>query len=267
MNHYFQKTIFGISLFIFCSGVLPGHAAEVLTEVPKGLQELTEFKAPVSLFVPENFQKSKGRSLLIVIPGTKVYSKEILDWQDLAKTQNLVVACPSIMVRAEDVPYKVDEWMLKLKSALATRYNTDRAYLVGLGDSAEYAAYLGLQQPEAFDAVASVGGSWTGPYEKLTQLTDDASKQTPFFVALSESDERVRATQEKAEAMTAKGYKIQVAMLNVKGEEQTDGFRSSVIRWMNEQAVKNESLRKKDQKTKKTFKQKFSKAVDEFFRV
>lgn len=262
----FQKIALWLLAFVFSASCV-SIQAETLTDAPKGMQELKEFHKPVALFVPEDYKKSKNRSLLIVIPSTSDYSKAILDWTDLAKTKNFVVACPSIVVRDEDVPYKTDEWIVNLKNELMTRYGADRAYLAGIGASSNYAAYLGLKQPQEFDAVASVGGSWTGPFEKLTQLTDDAANQTPFYIALNESDERVAPTQEKVKEMTAKGYHVRLVMLNVKGEEATDGFRSGIIRWFDEQAAKTAALQSAGKGKKKTFKQKLAQVKEDFFRV
>lgn len=251
---------------LFCAPVSRVHA-ETLTDAPKGLQELKEFHEPIALFVPDDYKNSKTRALLIVIPSTSDYNKAILDWTDLAKTKNFVVACSSIVVRDEDGPNKVDEWLIDLRKELMTRYGADRAYLAGVGASANYTAYFGLQHPQEFDAVASVGGSWTGPLEKLTHLSDQPEDQTPFYIALSENDERVAATQEKAKEMTAKGYQIRLVMLNVKGEENTDGFRSGIIRWFDEQAARTAALQSAGIGKKKTFKQKVAQVKEDFFRL
>ena len=263
MKKLLIASVWSIFFFSFLgSGLL--HADSIFVEVPAGAVLLNEFKAPVLLFVPQTFKESEPRAMLIVMPSSSYDKKLFEEWQPLAEKNRWVLMIPSVLILNGEVPYKMDEWLDKVKHAMMLRYGIKKVFLIGLGMNAHYAGYLGLKDSKFADAVACVGGSWVGPYDKITSLSTNVKKQTPFFIAIQEKDKLVAETQAKTKTMTEEGYSVRLVMLDKENEEHTEKFRSEMMGWLEERAA-SAAIRK--QENQKTVKEKISTAVETFFAV
>jgi pimeloyl-ACP methyl ester carboxylesterase len=254
--------IFLGSLWLLSSLNLKSFADVPIGELPTGLVELKEFRYPVYLFVPPGYKKTKERSMVAVFPSESSLEEAANKWSELAKKRNMLVLISEAKVRDEDVPYQFDTWFLNVQKTLAQRYGVTRTFLLGEGLAAHYAAYLGLKYPDRLAGIATLGGSWVGPFAKLTKLSAKPRGQAPFFAALPQDDKKAAEAQATAERMTAKGYDVRLLMLEKKDEEKTGHFREMMIDWLVKSAAAHET---KLRTSKKSLKEKTSTAFEEFF--
>ena len=254
--------------FILASCVLHNKscAATFLGEAPTGFMELDNFRYPVFLFVPQNYKPSQSYPLIIALPDEKDSSEAFAkEWTPLAKNKGYIILVPAMEVRSDDVPYRTDGWLLKLKKEIMSRYKIapERVYLIGKSSSAHYAAYLGINYPREFSAVGLVGGSWTGPFEKLLRLSSRPRKQSPFFVAIPEDNPRLlKATEAKAYQLTKKGYPVYLEKISDSKGTLTNDFRNHMLQWLEK---KGQSWLGVIQESERSWKEKFFIGVEEFF--
>jgi hypothetical protein len=263
------KRISLVLFFIFLLRFLPleAHAATYIGEIETGLTELRDFTYPVYIFVPPIIQPERKYPLIISIPDPgEAPEKNIELWTSIAKRQSLIVLVPTSK-RIEDVPFDFDRWFFQLKAVVVNKYpvNPTKIYLIGNMGGAHYAAYLGINFPEEFSAVALLGGSWIGKYEKLMKWQDSPTAQLPFFVVLKEDQEQLfQETQARAYVLDQKGYPIRLTRFQ-KGEEYLNSdFKKELLKWLEE---KSESWQVVVQKREKTFKEKARRAIKNFFVV
>ena len=242
------------------------YAATFVGEAPTGFLALDNFRYPVYLFVPQSYKASQAYPLIIALPDEKdsleAYAKE---WIEVAKKRGYIVLVPTMKVRMEDVPYRTDEWFLKLKKEIASRYKIapERVYLIGKNSSAHYAAYLGVNYPREFSAVGLVGGSWAGPFEKLLHLSSRPRKQNPFFVAIPEKDQPLlKAAETKAYQLTRKGYPVYLEKISEADGKLPNDVRNRMLEWLEKKARSWVLVIKESERSRK---EKFFIGIEEFF--
>ena len=234
----------------------PIMAETFFGEVSTGLMELDEFRYPVYLFVPENYQISGSYPLVMAVPGEEESAEDMIeDWSKAAKKKNWIVVVPNLpSLRSGELPYDNDEWFLNLKNTLQGRYSIapTKVFLIGSGGAAHYAAYLGLQYPEEFSSVGLLGGSWVGPFEKITRMSKRPRKQLPFFVSMKEQNvSLMKRTEVKAYQLTKKGYPVYLEKLNSEESYSSQDVRERMMSWMQEKAqVWAEVIREHEKKLK-----------------
>jgi hypothetical protein len=270
VNSHWRKS-FASFLFlgIFSLGAInPCASAAFIGDAKTGLLELADSKVPVSIFVPTTYTPSKQYPLLILIPAHNFsLQDQIKEWSSIAKQKSYILLAPDIRIRDNDVPYRVDEWLLGLKKNISDRYhiNPRKIFLVGEAEGATYAGYLGLKYPHAFSAVGLTGGSWVGAFEQMTQTSSRARKQVPFFVALPQGETRLlQSTESKAYQLTKKGYPIYFEKVSDKKEFRSPDYKKRMITWLEE---KSQTWTQVIQDKEKSFKEKVAMTVEDFFVV
>ena len=227
-----------LSLFVFfiCAPfIFTAHATTFYGSVKTGLLQLKDTHYPVYIYVPKKYKAKRAYAFLMVLPGSKKSpEKYIKEWTRIADKKNLIVVMPSFAIRGEDVPYRTDEWLLKLKHDLTGRYLIDKGqvYLIGQEDQAHYAAYLAVQYPREFTGAALLGGAWSGPLEKLMHFSKRSRRQVPVFVALLAKDSGWKVNAEKADSLAKKGYKISLKELVDNQEIFSDKLRTAMLAWL-----------------------------------
>ncbi|MCM8775695.1 MAG: hypothetical protein NC930_05035 [Candidatus Omnitrophica bacterium] len=268
MDHM-KKRVPVILFFVFFLGSLKFFAwgTTFFGEVPTGLLELKDYKHPVYLFVPPTYKAGREYPLLVTVPGEGESPEEQIQfWLSEAKRKSIIVMAPSNLW-PEDLPYKMDEWILRIKKDLADRYriSPQKIYLVGKDSGAHYASYLGVNYPDEFTAVATLGGSWIGKFEKLMRLQKTPRKQLPFFVALrKDQGHLLEATKQRAYQFEKKGYPVYFTQLGEDEDFSTRKFKLDLLAWLEENSgVWHEVV----EKSKKTFKQKLFIALEELIHL
>lgn len=269
MNQGVQKRISHILFFIFLSAFFPvaTKADTFFGEIQTGITEIKDFKYPVHIFVPNNLKPEQRYPLVISLPTFGESSEEnIAVWKSLANRKTWIVLSPTYL-EPKDMPNDYDRWLIQLKAFVTSKYpvNPNKIYLIGKEKSAEYAGYLGVNFPEEFSAVALLGGSWVGKFEKLLRLQSRPSDQRPFFVALKEDQhELYQKTEPLAYEFNQKGYPVRLLRFE-KGEEfLSSDFKKQVLDWLEEQSEKWQMVVTKSQKT---IKQRAHRAMKDFFTV
>ena len=176
----------------------------------------------------------------------------------------MIILAPS-NIWPEDMPTRIDEWFLKIKKDVVDRYQVSprKIYLVGKEGGAHYAAYLGTKYPNEFSAVALLGGSWAGKFEKIIEPQSRPRRQLPFFVALKDPDpDLLTETQQKASQFEKKGYPVYLVQLGKDEEFDSDPFKQKLLDWFDEKSAK---WHERVEESKKSWKEKTSMAVEEFF--
>ncbi len=243
MRQGIKKRIFFFLFFLFLSSdslKLTVSAATFFGDPPKGLVELSEYHYPVFLFVPPNYQPDREYPLLIVISGEgELPDKNIEFWQGVAKRRSMILLAPTNFW-PNDLPYDMDKWLFQIKKDLTEKYRiaAGRIYLVGMNAGAHYAGYLGVSYPEEFSAVAMLGGSWAGRYEKIMFLQETPRKQIPFLVVLKpDGEELISETESKAYQFEKKGYPVFFVKLKPGEDFAQDEFKKRVLTWLEEKGT------------------------------
>jgi len=263
-----KRVLFIFSLVFLLAGIpLRTSEATFIGETKTGLIEIKDFTYPVFLYVPDNIKPDRKYPLMIVVPDEGKDPTESIElWKGVAIRNTVMLLAVSIE-RIDDIPDEWDRWFFEMKSILTEMYpvNKKQIFLIGESGRTSYAAYLGFNYPEEFSAVALMGGSWVGKFEKLMRLQSHPTKQIPFYIALkSDQDALLEETEQKALELSEKGYPLQLTQFK-KGEEYLNSkFKKQLILWLKEKSQTWQAVMATEQKT---FKQKFKKAVRDFFAV
>lgn len=264
-----KKFFLAAALSFFCLGFFQATAGakSFTSNLPTGVLELEEFNQPVHLFVPSNYAKQKDLSLLIVLADEKDdVEKAIKVWAKALKTEKTVVVMPVLKFQDKDAPLRTDAWLLRIKKDLSARYQVKKThiYLQGLGNRAHYAAYLGLKYPKQFAAIAMVDGSWVGPFERSVRIAKTSRKQSPFLAVFNEDAEGLAPAEERAKELVEKGYLVEFMKLS-KGENfSSDSVKVKIVGWLRDRGLQWNT---KIQTTKKSFKEKISIGLENFFHI
>ncbi len=263
----------GISVFLLALALsamaLPAANAEDEESpgVPTGLLELEGYRYPVLLLVPESYSPKQAYPLIVAIPPEGKEAKDAIKyWEGMSRRRNMIVLAPANL-RAQDMPTRVDEWILGILNDVMLRYRIakDRVYLFGKDQGAHYAAYLGTAHPEAFSAIALVGGSWIGKYEALIKPRSDANEQRPFLIYLREDQKDLyETTMAKALQFESKGYPVQIKTVGGEDDLTKIEFKKQLFELLE---TKNQEWQTIVSESSKTFKQRARQTLKEFFAV
>jgi predicted peptidase len=241
MRRDFLSLFAPLFFFLISICVSNGWANTFYGTVQTGLFQLNESAQPVYLYVPEHYKDSKTYPLIISIPGSGESPEAMLqEWVSIAKRKSYIVLVPTFEQRDTDVPYNVDAWLIDLKQSILKRYQIapQRIYLIGRNEGAHYAAYLAMKYPEQFSAVALLGGSWAGPFEKLMDIEKNPAKQIPFFVGLREADKPLlEKTIEKAYELEKNGYPVYLEKLQTDENFSSSEFKNKLLQWLEEKSL------------------------------
>lgn len=248
------------ALVFLCALAIPTvHAETFFGESPTGFLELDTYKDPVYLIVPDQYKPERSLPLVIALLGEgqklKDYAEE---WVGISKRKSMIVIVPSVKVFDSDVPYRVDEWLLRIQEDVMKRYRIikDRRYLVGVGTGAHYAAYVGINYPEHFTGIGLMGRAWTGPFETIMKTEKQPALQVPAYAAFSVQDvDEAAKAQKKAEELSAKGYLVHVAKLDANEEYASIDLKKKMFEWLDE---KSASWKQVVMEQKLTLRQKFN---------
>lgn len=257
-------------LFVFLWNPLKsGAVSETLTGIPPatGLIELAEYRYPVYLFVPDNYQPGREYALIFSIPDEGESPREnIENWIKVAKNKSMFVLVPTVLW-PNDVPYQMDEWVLGVKEDVIQRYRVSREkiYLIGERGGGDYASYLGINYAGEFSAIALIGAAWGGKTEKIIRPENRAANQRPFFIALSEKEPlRILEIEKKAARFESKGYLIYLTKVPSEADYDSNQFRARVLDWLQENAA---VWRRNIQKQDESKMEKIHRWVEGFFRL
>ena len=241
--------------------------AEEQAVMPTGLVKLEDARYPVALLVPENYSVKQAYPLLVTIPSEGASPEDALAaWQSFSKRRSLIVLAPSNL-RPEDLPTGMDAWILKIIGEVRERYKVDKdsIYLVGEGGGAHYAAYLAVQHPESFSAVALIGAAWKGRYGELIRIKKHPSEQLPFLLyAPADQPGLAGALTEEAYAFEKKGYPVTVSQVGSAPELLKVDFRKKLFESLE---AKSRDWRDFRAAHSKSFKEQVRAGVKQFFTV
>lgn len=257
--------LFGILFSIAVTGL---RADTFIGTLPTGLVELSDYKYLVYLYVPQNYKADRQYALVISLPGDgESPENHMKAWTDLAKRRSFLVLVPTPKPREEDVPFALDTWLIELKKDISNRYRVDphKIYLVGNDATAHYTSYLGTQYPSEFSAVAAIGSSWAGPFEKLIRIQNRPVKQLPFYIVLGESDPvYFEKTEFWANHFTEKGYPIYLEKVTEKEALRSKELKQKVFKWLEENS---QNWHKVIQSSQKRWNEKALSKIENFFKV
>lgn len=239
------------------------------SQIPTGYMEINSFKYPVYLYVPEMYKPTQPYPLLIVMEGYTSPQKTVEQWMNFAKRKSMIVLSLGLDVSlTREVPLNADQFLFRVKDEVSRRYKiaSDRTYLVGRGEGAHYASYLGVNYPEQFSGVALLDGAWVGPLEKALRISDNPNKQIPFFVSFhqSENNQALLAAEEKSAVLAQKGYPVYFEKVDAKEDFGLMDFRKRMLTWLDD---KSESWNRVVAENKKTIKQKIKSWYKDFTSV
>ena len=270
MNIYQKKKIcflLLITALLFLSS--PCSAQPIEDSITTGLVEITGFKYPVYLFVPLDYQLAKKYPLVIMAPSEDQSSEESMEYlMGLAKRKSFfILVTNALWPREGVVPYNLDKWLLKIKNEILERYsvNKNMIFLVGKDKGAHYASYLATKYQEDFSAAALLGGAWYGGFEKIIIPKSSPYEQIPFFIGFeADQTEILDKNQVLFEKFQQKGYLIKLVQLKPGESFSSLDFRKELFKWLEENS-KNWQISLKE--GEKTFKERFRKAIKDFFTV
>lgn len=249
---------------------LPGihtQAATVIGNVPTGLVELTDYKYPVYLYIPEAYDPSKAYPMLIAFPGEGQDAQKVIEqYIPVAKRKEMIILAPTFLM-PEEIPYNFDTWVLDIKKSVEERYNVSptRTYLMGRDTGAAYAVYLGLKYGEKFSAVAALGKMTDSRYDKISPTHSSPALQVPFYVVLPYGETTIiNSSKDKAAKLEAKGYSIYLVELKQGEDVSSREVTKQMMTWFEDKGTSWQSVRLN---SKKTIKDKIKNGIEEFFKI
>lgn len=237
MNRFVNK-ISGLGLILMLSLTPASFGVEAVkaprapkkVELPKDIVKWEESRYPIYIFKPKAFETAEVPQGILLLSGDS--DKAILEWKAAADSAGMLLVSAEPQILDKDVSEKADEWVLNTARQLGLQNNVKNFYLVGSGNKAHYAAYLGLKYPAKFAGVASIGASWVGPFEQLIRYSENDKKQTIFFVAMQQNDPFLEATKARTEELREKGYSAELIILEKKGEEKSENLKADALMWL-----------------------------------
>ena len=247
---------------------IPGVAPVQSAPIPSGLLEVNGFKYPVYLFVPKDYKLDRSYAMIMIAPENLVTAQQQIEYlTGLAQRKSIFILAPYVLwPKSGTTPYSLDSWLLSVKNDVIERFpiSKKRVYLVGKGSGAQYAAYVAIQYPKEFAAVALLGEAWDGPFSKLIEPKSDAADQMPFYIALKASGDAKTRNQVWFDKLQQKGYPIHLVDYKTDDELDQLDFKKSFFNWI-EEASQSWAVSKAN--SQKTWKGKFKKGVKDFFEV
>mgnify|MGYP002379626577 FL=1 len=236
-------------------------------KLPTGLLELSGYKVPVFLYVPEGLEIDRKYPFLVMVPNETTPAKNQLEYiLPVAKSLECFVLAVDAWPK-EGEPFVFDRWLLQVKEDMMMRFPIDssKVYAIGRNGGGHYAAYLISAYPNEFSGAAFLGEAWDGLYVQLFNPRASAGDQMPVVAAFTANQQTTKIKNEKwVLEYQQKGYPVHV--MDVTGEEGFDSseFKVSLLEWLDQ---KSQAWKLVREEKNKTFKQRFKKGVKEFFEV
>lgn len=245
----------------------PAAAAKPKRKLPTGLLELSGYKVPVFLYVPEGLEADKKYPFLVMVPSETHPAEKQLEYiLPVAKSLECFVLAVNAWPK-EGEPFIFDRWLLGVKNDAMMRFPIDssKVYAIGLNLGGHYAAYLISAYPKDFSGAALLGEAWEGRYVQLFKPRASAGDQMPVVAAFTANQQDNKIKNEKwVLEYQQKGYPVHV--MDVPAEQGFDStdFKVSLLEWLDQ---KSQAWKLVREEQSKTFKQRFKKGVKEFFEV
>lgn len=245
---------------------LIGQAETVFTapdssqKMATGLMQLPDYKYPVYLYVPDNYTAEKDYPFIISIPDEgETPDKNIQYWINVAARRTAIILSVTNLW-PDDMPTRMDEWLLRIKKDVADRYRVDKnhTYVVGMESGGHYAAYLSMTYPSEFSAVALLGEAWSGKFEQLIHPSSSTSQQIPIYVVFAKSalTDTVEKAKQQAMELEQKGYIVSLGQLEGTESFSDMEFKLKMLSWLEE---KSDDWDLKAAESQKSWKEKFKK--------
>lgn len=236
---------------------------------PSGLLEIKDYKYPVFLYVPANYRPDNSYPMVLIAPSEGAEAMEGIKYlKVLADRRSLFILSPhGLWTDDSDVPYMLDQWIMKIKTDVMQRFPIDkkRVYLAGKDTGANYAAYLAMQYPDQFSGAALIGSAWESSFSPIMKARSNPDGQVPFFVALRADQPEIKAkNQIWFEDLQAKGYPIRLVEVKSAEEFSTVEFKNAMFDWLEKTGQDWSATVAQSQKS---FKAKLKKSVKNFFTV
>jgi poly(3-hydroxybutyrate) depolymerase len=233
-----------VCLFVFLAAGRAAAGAEGAAgdarAVPTGLLALPDYRHPVYLYVPESYTTERDYPFIISIPDEgQTPDQHMQYWVNVAN-RRMVIILSVTNLWPDDMPTRMDEWLLRIKKDVSNRYRVDKrhTYLVGLNGGAHYAAYLAMAHPSEFTAVALLGAAWEGKFEKLIHPSSQVDRQIPFYVVFERNalPDVVEQAEQTAMNLAQKGYRI--SLVQFEGNESFSDmeFKLGMLDWLGEKS-------------------------------
>jgi len=237
-------------------------------DLPTGLLELTGFKDPVFLYVPEGLEKDKKYPLLFMTPGESATAESSLEYiLPTAKSLECFVLATGSLLPRQGIPFELDRWLLKIKNDLMQRFPIDpsKIYAIGRNSGGHYAAYLITAYPGDFSGAALVGEAWSGLFEDVLKPRVSAGDQMPVVVAFATDQQDTKIKNEKwVLEYQQKGYPVEVMVPPAGQDLNSPDFTVTLLEWLDKKSQAWKLIREEQNKT---FKQRLKKGVKEFFEI
>ena len=238
-----RRSFFFRAMFVFAlSLVIPIQAGAEFYGTPQTGLFVLEEKHPCYLFVPATYSAEKSWPLLVLLGERGDDPQEVIEpWVEWAKKSEFLVLAPSNFLNERENPGITDQWLLKMNHQMGERYRIDpaRVLLVGVGAGAHYAAYLGLNYPEEFQAAALIGDAWAGPLESLMRPQKAGEKKIPFYIALDPARADFPQVEAKSVELEGRGYRITLERLQAKAELAP--LRERILQWFRDRSAESAS--------------------------
>jgi len=237
------------------------------TEIQTGVIALKDFNYPVHVYIPQGMKPDRKYPMLMSLPKFGESTEQnIENWKGLANRKMMVILSPEFLDPRE-TPYDYDRWLMQVKAVVTQMFpvNPTKVYLIGNESSASYAAYLAVNNPEDFSAVALLGGSWLGRFEKLMVLGTRPSRQLPIYVVFKPDQEQLfKDSEVKALAFSSRGYPIKLVQADPKQEYMSLEFKKELLDWLDQRSQEWAGVIVRNNKT---FKEKTRRYFRDFFLI
>lgn len=235
---------------------------------PSGVVEISGYKYPVSLYVPQDYKVDRVYPMIMIAPSGSMKGQAQIDYlSGLAQRRNIfVLATSGLGPKGGDTPYELDSWLLSVKKDVMERFpiNKKRVYLLGKDASAHYAAYLGIQYPQEFSAVALLGEAWDGSFDKLIKGRTSKEDQLPFYIAFKAGTDNQSRNEAWLGKLQGQGYLLRVMEYQKDEDLNALEFKTAMFDWLEE---KSQSWAAAVADSQKGWKKQFKKGVKDFFTV
>ena len=227
------------ALFLFTLAVFLGFAglsrATFFGDAQTGLRSVVSGKYRYSLYVPKDYSPDRSWPLVIALHDEGGLGEDyIQDWLEGANERGFLVFSPTYPV-PRDLPHPTDQWLLERKHEIEQEYAVDpnRILVTGTGFGGHYALYLGLQYPNEFSAVVSVGNALGGRLERFFNLHHSKGDRLPILI-LNGPEPAVSDTERTTmglDFIRSRGYSVETVDAQKADELKLSNVGSYIYEW------------------------------------
>lgn len=197
------------------------------------------------LFAPVHYQQGYRYPLIVWLHGPTSNEQELRDVMPLVSVRNYVAVAPRGTNRVEDTPRAFgweqtagssNEAIQRVRHCIATaqdRFNihADRIFLAGYGEGGTMALRLGLEHPDEFAGVISLGGPMPTGGRPLKRIAE--ARKLPLLISVSPDQDRftLERAMENVRLLHSAGSPLSLR-LYPEGESLTTVMLSDVDKWI-----------------------------------